>query len=266
MKRRVVITGLGIVSPVGNDIPTAWDNIVNGRSGIGRITRFDPSALTAQIAGEVKDFDLTPYISSKEAKQMDSFIHYGVAAGTQAGVQATLMFMTLYVIDQFGFFAILLLMLVIRTLFSKVAAHLGWQHQSPSMVIAGAVQMSDYFPGLEKTWELKDRSSQSFPGDHASVLIIWALFMGLFSRTLGQRLVIWGLAVVFMLPRLVAGAHWGQDDYIGGLLLAVWALGWGYYTPFAAKASELLMRLTAPLFKLLGALPVISRMSVVRSA
>ncbi|AYR20007.1 beta-ketoacyl-ACP synthase II [Alcaligenes faecalis] len=84
MKRRVVITGLGIVSPVGNDIPTAWDNIVNGRSGIGRITRFDPSALTAQIAGEVKDFDLAPYISSKEAKQMDTFIHYGVVAGMQA--------------------------------------------------------------------------------------------------------------------------------------------------------------------------------------
>ncbi|GAA5086728.1 MULTISPECIES: beta-ketoacyl-ACP synthase II [Paenalcaligenes] len=84
MKRRVVITGLGIVSPVGNDISTAWDNIVNGRSGIGRITRFDPSALTAQIAGEVKDFDVTQYISAKEAKQMDTFIHYGIAAGVQA--------------------------------------------------------------------------------------------------------------------------------------------------------------------------------------
>jgi len=165
----------------------------------------------------------------------------------------------------FGFFAILLLMLVIRTLFSKVAAHLGWQHQSPSMVIAGAVQMSDYFPGLEKTWELKDRSSQSFPGDHASVLIIWALFMSLFSRTLGQWLTVWSLALLFMLPRLVAGAHWGQDDYIGGMLLAVWALGWGYYTPFAARASEFFMRLTAPLFKLLGQLPVVSRMSVVRN-
>ncbi|MCH4271693.1 beta-ketoacyl-ACP synthase II [Kerstersia gyiorum] len=84
MKRRVVITGLGIVSPVGNDIATAWDNIVNGRSGIGRITRFDPSGLTTQIAGEVKDFDVTQYIPSKEARQMDTFIHYGVAAGVQA--------------------------------------------------------------------------------------------------------------------------------------------------------------------------------------
>ena len=90
MKRRVVITGMGIVSPVGNDIPTAWDNIVNGRSGIGRITRFDASALTAQIAGEVKDFDVTQYISAKEAKTMDTFIHYGVAAGVQAWQDAGL--------------------------------------------------------------------------------------------------------------------------------------------------------------------------------
>lgn len=84
MKRRVVITGLGIVSPVGNDLKTAWDNIVNGRSGIGSVTRFDASILNSQIAGEVKDFDITQYISAKEAKQMDTFIHYGLAAGIQA--------------------------------------------------------------------------------------------------------------------------------------------------------------------------------------
>ena len=84
MKRRVVITGLGIVSPVGNDIDTAWDNLVNGRSGIDRITRFDPSPFNAQIAGEVKDFDVTQYLSAKEAKTMDTFIHYGIAAGVQA--------------------------------------------------------------------------------------------------------------------------------------------------------------------------------------
>ncbi|MDX3893589.1 beta-ketoacyl-ACP synthase II [Pusillimonas sp.] len=84
MKRRVVITGLGIVSPVGNSVESAWDNIVNGRSGVGRITRFDPSAFNAQIAGEVKDFDVTHYMAAKEAKTMDTFIHYGVAAGVQA--------------------------------------------------------------------------------------------------------------------------------------------------------------------------------------
>ena len=84
MKRRVVITGLGIVSPVGNDIESAWNNIVNGQSGVGRITRFDPAPFNSQIAGEVKNFDITQYMSAKEAKQMDTFIHYGVAAGVQA--------------------------------------------------------------------------------------------------------------------------------------------------------------------------------------
>jgi 3-oxoacyl-[acyl-carrier-protein] synthase II len=84
VKRRVVITGLGIVSPVGNDVDKAWDNIVNGRSGVGRITRFDASLFSARIAGEVKDFDVTQVMSAKEAKQMDTFIHYGVAAGMQA--------------------------------------------------------------------------------------------------------------------------------------------------------------------------------------
>lgn len=90
MKRRVVITGLGIVSPVGNTIESAWDNIVNGRSGISRITRFDPDAFNSQIAGEVKDFDVTEYLSAKEAKQMDTFIHYGIAAGIQAWKDAGL--------------------------------------------------------------------------------------------------------------------------------------------------------------------------------
>lgn len=84
MKRRVVVTGLGIVSPVGNDVQSAWDNIVNGRSGIDRITRFDASAFTTQIAGEVKDFDVTQYLPAKEARQMDRFIHFGMAAGMQA--------------------------------------------------------------------------------------------------------------------------------------------------------------------------------------
>lgn len=84
MKRRVVITGLGIVSPVGNDIDTAWDNVINGRSGIGHISRFDPADFNSHIAGEVKGFDVTAYIPAKEARQMDTFIHYGIAAGVQA--------------------------------------------------------------------------------------------------------------------------------------------------------------------------------------
>ena len=84
MRRRVVITGLGITSPVGNTIDSAWDNLVNGRSGIGPITRFDASDFNSQIAGEVKDFDVTQYINSRDARQMDTFIHYGIAASMDA--------------------------------------------------------------------------------------------------------------------------------------------------------------------------------------
>ena len=83
-RRRVVVTGLGIVSPVGNTVAAAWDNIVNGRSGIGRVTRFDASSLTTQIAGEVKDFDVAAYLSPKEARRYDTFIHYGLAAAMDA--------------------------------------------------------------------------------------------------------------------------------------------------------------------------------------
>ncbi len=83
-RRRVVITGLGIISPVGNTVPQAWDNIVGGRSGIGEITRFDASAFPVRIAGEVKGFDVGAYLSPKEARRMDIFIHYGLAAGIDA--------------------------------------------------------------------------------------------------------------------------------------------------------------------------------------
>ncbi len=83
-RRRVVVTGLGIISPVGNTVRESWDNIVAGKSGIGPITRFDASAFKSRIAGEVKGFDVTAYLPPKEARRMDVFIHFGVAAGVQA--------------------------------------------------------------------------------------------------------------------------------------------------------------------------------------
>ncbi|HUN68866.1 MAG TPA: beta-ketoacyl-ACP synthase II [Burkholderiales bacterium] len=83
-RRRVVVTGLGIISPVGNTVPEAWDSVLAGKSGIARVTRFDPSRLSCQIAGEVKDFEISKYLSPKEARRMDRFIHFGMAAGLQA--------------------------------------------------------------------------------------------------------------------------------------------------------------------------------------
>jgi 3-oxoacyl-[acyl-carrier-protein] synthase II len=83
-RRRVVVTGLGIVSPVGTGVTEAWSTIVAGKSGISRITRFDASAFSSQIAGEVRGFDIAAYLSPKEARRMDTFIHYGMAAAIQA--------------------------------------------------------------------------------------------------------------------------------------------------------------------------------------
>ncbi len=83
-KRRVVITGLGIVSPVGNDIATAWDNIVSGRSGIAKVERFDTTTFPVHFGGEIRNLDLEPYMSAKDARRMDAFMQYGVVAGIQA--------------------------------------------------------------------------------------------------------------------------------------------------------------------------------------
>ena len=91
-RRRVVVTGLGCVSPVGNTVSEAWANLLAGRSGIDKITRFDASAMACQIAGEVKGFELEKYVSTKEARTMDTFIHYGLAAAQQAVEDAGLPF------------------------------------------------------------------------------------------------------------------------------------------------------------------------------
>jgi 3-oxoacyl-[acyl-carrier-protein] synthase II len=83
-RRRVVVTGLGLISPVGNTVAEGWANILAGRCGIGRITKFDASAFSCQIAGEVRDFSVEEYLPAKEARHMDTFIHYGLAASMQA--------------------------------------------------------------------------------------------------------------------------------------------------------------------------------------
>ncbi|AIY40854.1 3-oxoacyl-[acyl-carrier-protein] synthase [Collimonas arenae] len=83
-ERRVVITGLGCISPVGNTIADAWSAIISGKSGIATITKFDATAFSTRFAGEVKGFNIEDYIPAKEARHMDTFIHYGMAAGMQA--------------------------------------------------------------------------------------------------------------------------------------------------------------------------------------
>ena len=83
-RRRVVVTGMGLVSPLGNDMATSWDGIVNGRSGLGPITTFDTEGYSTKIAGEIRGFDPTAFVPPKDVKKMDSFIHYGLAASLMA--------------------------------------------------------------------------------------------------------------------------------------------------------------------------------------
>ena len=83
-KRRVVVTGLGLVSPVGSTVQSAWDAILRGESGITPVTRFDVSAFPVRFGGAVRDFDVAQYLPPKDARRMDEFMHYGVAAGVQA--------------------------------------------------------------------------------------------------------------------------------------------------------------------------------------
>ena len=83
-KRRVVVTGMGIISPVGSTLESAWSNVVNGVSGIGPITRYDPTEFPCRFGGAVKGFELEKYLSAKEARRIDEFIHYGIAAGVDA--------------------------------------------------------------------------------------------------------------------------------------------------------------------------------------
>ena len=93
MRRRVVVTGMGMVSPLGNDVPSSWQGILAGRSGIGPIEHIDLSAYTTRFGGSVKDFDIEPYLSAKEARKLDLFIQYGLAASYQAlrdsGIEVT---------------------------------------------------------------------------------------------------------------------------------------------------------------------------------
>ena len=161
-----------------------------------------------------------------------------------------------------AFVGLLMVLLIVRTLLTKGIEAYGLQHASPSDALAGAYLLSDRFPGLEHGWELKDRSGASFPGDHASVLL-WALFMAHFTRG-GRRLLVVVLAVLFMLPRLVAGAHWGSDDYIGGLALALGVLSLGLHTPLAAGFARQGERLLTPPLRCLGRLPLLGRLSLLQ--
>ena len=163
----------------------------------------------------------------------------------------------------YAFLALLLLMLLIRiALFDQVLKLLQYKRASPSLVVDGAVRLTSLFPGWAQKWALKDSSTQCFPGDHASVLFIWTAMLLYFAR--GKALFfVWLLTIIYALPRLIAGAHWGTDVFVGGAFLSLMAFGWGFYTPYVAYMQKLLEQLTAPIIKFLAKLPLLNQLSLI---
>ncbi len=163
----------------------------------------------------------------------------------------------------YAFLAVLVLLLLIRVgPFAELVKMLHWQRSGPSLVVAGAIRLSELFPAWDAAWHIKDSSVRSFPGDHASVLLLWSMFLWPYAAS-RQRLLIGGLSVLFLLPRLISGAHWGSDILIGGVAVSLLAFGWGFCTPYAAKSADLLERLGAPLLKHLGRLPWLRHSSLI---
>lgn len=162
----------------------------------------------------------------------------------------------------YAFLAVLVLLLLIRVgPLNELVKAMHWQRASPSLTVDGAVRLTVLFPDWARDWYLKDSTGRSFPGDHASVLLLWAIFLSFAARG-WRRWLVWGLAALFSLPRLVSGAHWLSDVLVGGPFLSLIAIGWGLYTPYAAKACSLMDRFGSPVLQRLGRLPGLRHISL----
>jgi membrane-associated phospholipid phosphatase len=148
----------------------------------------------------------------------------------------------------FTFIALLAILLIIRVLFSQLSNAYGWQHSSPSLQLLDSVRLTELYPWLAEHLNLKDASKHSFPGDHASVLMLWGGFMALFAQR-GKLATVLGLTILLMLPRLFAGAHWLSDDLVGGLILTLLTFAWGYCTPLASHLASGMQRLAQPILQ-----------------
>ncbi|WP_157890347.1 phosphatase PAP2 family protein [Marinobacterium aestuarii] len=154
-----------------------------------------------------------------------------------------------------GFFALLFFALILRQLLHEVTELFQLAGLSPSLVLEPVNRLSELAPHIDA----KDSSKESFPGDHAAILLLWAGYIVLSRRSLPSLLALI-TAIAFTLPRMVGGAHWFSDNYVGGLFTALIALAWAFYSPLCAWLAIRLMRLCAPLFKQLARLPGIGRL------
>lgn len=154
-----------------------------------------------------------------------------------------------------GFLLLMLLMLPLRELLSDYAVSARFSGPSPSLQLQPAYLFSEQLPHIPA----KDSASTSFPGDHASVLLIWIGFLLSIRRCPGT-LVAAGLGLLLMLPRLFGGAHWFSDVAVGGLSLALTTLAWALATPVAHWLSTGLLKGLSPLYRLVGRIPLLGRL------
>ncbi|MBN3860483.1 phosphatase PAP2 family protein [Neisseriaceae bacterium PsAf] len=137
----------------------------------------------------------------------------------------------------FIFLFMLVVQLIIKIIFDQVIYVMDWQHVSPSYVFPH-YSLSEHFPWEGYLLGVKDGSKRSFPGDHAAVLMLSASFFFHFSSQYWQKILIWLVAIFLMIPRLIGGAHWASDNYIGGTVVALLAFSWVFYTPLGSKISK----------------------------
>ena len=163
----------------------------------------------------------------------------------------------------YGFLSLLLLLFLLRIgPVRETLIVIDWHRASPSLVFDDAARLTRMFPDWEQHWHLKDSSKDCFPGDHGAVLMLWAMFLWPFAST-RNRLLIAILTVVFMLPRLVSGAHWLSDNLVGGLSLSLVTFGFGFYTPWVARMTPVLARMGDPVLRQFDKIPGLNRIGLI---
>ncbi|KEA63485.1 Membrane-associated phospholipid phosphatase [Marinobacterium lacunae] len=155
-----------------------------------------------------------------------------------------------------GFISLMILMLPARELLSEITQAYGLSGQSPSLVLEPAYRFSELRPDIPA----KDSASTSFPGDHASVLLIWFGFLAFNARRWLKVSVLAAVTLWLVLPRLIGGAHWLADVAVGGMVMALITLSWAFASPVAEWINRGLLKLAGPLFRLAGRIPLLGRL------
>lgn len=156
-----------------------------------------------------------------------------------------------------GFILLLIWMLLVRQCLHEFISFISFNSSSPSLELSPVNRLSDLAPNIPA----KDYSKSSFPGDHASILFVWTGFI-FFNAGRKWGLLVALLSAAFMLPRLVGGAHWFSDNFVGGLYTAIITLAWGFCTPLFTQITKIVHSKLAPLIRLFAKIPLLNKLPI----